>query len=115
MAVCYNCSANLDGLLATGSSGASLARDTECPQCRRDVRVCRNCRHYSPGSRWDCAESIDDPVYDKERRNFCGMFTLVTGKGGAGGAGGARSAGGSDDARKAFLDIFGSDPEDNAR
>ncbi len=29
-----------------------------------------------PGSHYDCHESVDDPVRDKERANFCGMFSV---------------------------------------
>ncbi|NCN04624.1 MAG: hypothetical protein GW949_03225 [Spirochaetales bacterium] len=55
-----------------------MPRDTECPQCRTDVRCCMNCRFYSPGSKWECRETIPDPVYDKERRNFCEYFDFRT-------------------------------------
>ena len=31
---------------------------------------------YAPGSHFDCHESVDDPVQDKERANFCSSFSL---------------------------------------
>jgi hypothetical protein len=35
-----------------------------------------NCRFYSPGSHWDCSETIPEAVRDKERGNFCDFFEL---------------------------------------
>ena len=49
-------------------------RNTVCPGCGRDLRVCRNCVFYSPGSHWDCRETIREAVRDKERANFCDYF-----------------------------------------
>ena len=31
---------------------------------------------YSPGSHYDCRETVDDPVSDKERSNFCDSFRV---------------------------------------
>jgi len=35
------------------------------------------CRFYAPGSHWDCAESVEEPVVDKEKRNHCEFFMLA--------------------------------------
>lgn len=45
-----------------------------CIQCGRDLHSCGNCRFYRKGARWDCAETIDAPVPDKDRRNLCEWF-----------------------------------------
>ena len=49
-----------------------------CPGCGRGVRVCRNCKFYSPGSHWDCRETISEPVREKDMVNFCDFFSLDT-------------------------------------
>jgi hypothetical protein len=54
-----------------------LGRSLRCPCCGKDLRSCRNCRHYLTGSRFDCAESQADPVRDKEIANFCDWFALA--------------------------------------
>jgi predicted RNA-binding Zn-ribbon protein involved in translation (DUF1610 family) len=53
-----------------------LGRSLLCPDCGKDLRSCRNCRHYLPGSRNDCAESQADAPSDRERANFCDWFSL---------------------------------------
>ena len=78
-------------------------RTTECPGCGRDVKVCLNCKFYSPGSNYDCREHISEPVRDKEKANFCDNFKL----------GDRKSEGGKDkkatEARSAFNDLFGNE------
>ena len=70
MGSCYHCATAFPAEFV-------IARATECPNCGRDVRVCKNCKHYAPGSHWDCHESIPDQVVDKERANFCDYFSLA--------------------------------------
>ncbi len=53
-----------------------IGRSEHCPQCGRDLRCCRHCRFYLPGSRGDCAEAQAEPPSDKERANFCDWFSL---------------------------------------
>jgi hypothetical protein len=45
-----------------------------CELCGKDLHACLNCRFYKAGARWDCAETIEEPVPDKERRNRCDWF-----------------------------------------
>ena len=45
-----------------------------CDACGKDLHACLNCRFYKKGLRWDCAEVIDEPVPDKDRRNRCEWF-----------------------------------------
>jgi predicted RNA-binding Zn-ribbon protein involved in translation (DUF1610 family) len=51
-------------------------RSSYCPSCGKDLKICLNCRFYSPGSHWDCSESIDEMVRDKDRSNFCTFFSF---------------------------------------
>lgn len=51
-----------------------IYRSSLCPTCGKELRICLNCRFYSPGSHWDCRETIQEPVFDKERANFCEYF-----------------------------------------
>ena len=64
--VCWSCGAGL--------SGPDYRREAECPQCRKQTHVCRNCRFYAPGRPNDCREPVAEPVQDKSRANFCGYF-----------------------------------------
>ena len=54
-----------------------LGRSLQCTDCGKDLRSCKNCRHYRPGG---CAESAagakgEIPV-DPDRSNFCDWFSL---------------------------------------
>ena len=51
-----------------------IPRDAECESCRRDLRCCRNCRHYDPRYHNECRETEAELVVDKQRRNFCEYF-----------------------------------------
>lgn len=54
----------------------AVARSAVCENCGADVRCCKNCTFYEPGSHYDCHETIDELVKDKESANFCGFFKL---------------------------------------
>lgn len=64
--ICYKCKKELNDI--------SIYRTTECPFCGADLHVCKACKFYSPGSHYDCKETIEDIVSDKERANFCDFF-----------------------------------------
>jgi hypothetical protein len=53
-----------------------LGRSLRCDECGKDLRVCKNCRFYLPGSRGDCSESGAEPPAEKDRANFCDWFAL---------------------------------------
>ena len=36
---------------------------------------CKNCKFYSQNSHYECKETIEDFVSDKESRNFCDYFS----------------------------------------
>ncbi|MBR1912734.1 MAG: hypothetical protein IJ828_10330 [Treponema sp.] len=54
----------------------SVQRNSECPVCHADLHSCKNCSFYSPGSHYDCHETVDELVKDKERANFCDSFKV---------------------------------------
>lgn len=69
MKQCYHCHAGF-------ADDYKAYRSSTCPDCGRDVKVCKNCNFYAPGMQHDCRESIQDPVKDKELSNFCDYFVF---------------------------------------
>ena len=59
-----------------------IGRRDECPHCRSDVHVCKNCDFYDVKAYNECREPSADVVREKDRANFCDYFTPR--KGGAG-------------------------------
>ena len=51
-----------------------VSRSTECPECKADLHCCKECKFYSPGSHYDCKETVDEIITDKEKSNFCDFF-----------------------------------------
>ncbi len=51
-----------------------IFRTTECPLCHADLHCCKECKYYAPGNHYDCKETVDDNVTDKEKANFCDYF-----------------------------------------
>jgi hypothetical protein len=78
-------------------------RASTCASCRRDLHICLNCRFYSPGAHHDCSETIDEPVRDKERSNFCTYFVFRA----AAGPGAGKAAAKGAEARRALDKLFG--------
>jgi hypothetical protein len=70
--VCQSCGAPV-------SAGEPIPRDAECDKCRRDLRCCRNCRHWDARYNNECTETQAEPVADKARRNFCEFFYFSRG------------------------------------
>lgn len=79
-----------------------IPRDAECAGCARDLRSCRQCRHYDPSRNNQCRESEAELVVEKERRNFCEFFEFNRARFGAA-AGADRAA----DARAKLASLFG--------
>lgn len=79
--------------------GTKIYRDSVCSSCGADLKVCKNCQFYQTGARYDCHETIDEPVFDKEKANFCDYFKYkeVTGE----------SKKSSEDAKNQFKNLFG--------
>jgi hypothetical protein len=81
-------------------------RGSTCPACGRDLKICLNCGFYSPGAHWDCSETIDEPVNDKDRSNFCSFFSF---KAAAPGAPAGEGADKKQQARRKIDQLFGNE------
>lgn len=77
----------------------SIYRTTVCPDCGAELHSCVNCKFYSPGRHFDCGETVDELVSDKERANFCGSFSVSRNP--------APVSEKESDARSAFQSLFG--------
>ena len=95
MPSCANCGARYE---------APIYRNTLCQECGKELKTCRNCRHFSPGAANSCHEPVSEPVLDKDRANFCDWFTPASDAGA-----GKDENDGKDNARQAFADLFGDD------
>lgn len=51
-----------------------VSRREECPKCRADVRVCKNCEFYDPKVYNECRETSAEVVREKERSTLCDFF-----------------------------------------
>ncbi len=69
--MCYFCGDALPPL----SAGLKIGFSETCPTCGKDLHVCAMCSFYMAGAHWDCRETIDSLVPDKEKRNFCEWFS----------------------------------------
>ena len=49
-------------------------RSESCPQCRADLKACKNCRHFDLRAAHQCRERRAEPVDDKGLANFCEYF-----------------------------------------
>ena len=49
-------------------------RTSECPFCHADLHSCRACDFYAPGNHFECKESVQEVIADKEKANFCDFF-----------------------------------------
>lgn len=58
------------------AAGLEIFRSTDCPHCGAALHSCVNCRFYQPGSHYDCHETVDEEVQDKEAANFCEYFSV---------------------------------------
>lgn len=87
----------------------------ECGQCGSPLRCCKMCTHFDPGSRFECSEPVETRVSPKDRHTSCEFFALKTtvekdtsgtGAPPASAASPVSSPTSSDDARKAFENLF---------
>ncbi len=72
---CFSCKTEIEFASLVG-------RRDECPKCRADVHVCRNCQHYDPRAYNECREPQADVVIEKIRANFCDHFAPLAQQGG---------------------------------
>lgn len=74
--ICFSCSKEIPLI-------GNVGRRDECPHCRADVHVCKNCDFYDPKVYNECRETQADVVREKDRANFCDYFTPRKGGSGA--------------------------------
>ncbi|MCM1321352.1 MAG: hypothetical protein NC041_06090 [Bacteroides sp.] len=67
--MCWKCGKPIEAPLV-------VSRSAVCGHCGSDIRSCRNCAHYEEGAHYDCRETVEECVFDKERANFCGYFKV---------------------------------------
>ncbi|WP_413287484.1 hypothetical protein [Bdellovibrio sp. HCB337] len=72
---CFNCNKEIQ-------VGGIVGRRDECPNCRADVHVCKNCEFYDPKAYNECREPQADMVKEKDRANFCDYFSPRRGSSG---------------------------------
>jgi hypothetical protein len=65
---CFSCSKQL-------SFSAKPGFRSECPHCRSDVHVCKNCQHYDVKVYNECKETQADRIVEKERANYCEYYS----------------------------------------
>jgi len=63
---CWHCGADL--------GKHDYGRETNCTDCGKPARVCRNCRWYDPSRTNECQEPVAERVMDKTRANYCEYF-----------------------------------------
>ena len=63
--MCYYCGKPFDD---------AITRSALCSSCKKEIRVCFNCKNYKKDAHWDCLEDIPEQVTDKDRANFCDFF-----------------------------------------
>jgi hypothetical protein len=97
-----------DGLLCwscgkpTGMT--KVGRSDECPNCLAPLRCCRGCRHFDPTRKFQCRETVDHNVVEKEKSNFCDSFQFRNMIKTAGGVSSLNDS--KDNRKKKFDDLF---------
>ena len=54
-----------------------VSRSSECSFCHASLHSCKNCLYFSPGSHYDCHETVDELVADKEKANYVSILKFV--------------------------------------
>lgn len=77
-----------------------IAFESRCSRCGVDLRACSQCASFDPGSRFECMETIPARINPKNARNNCALYAARTT------VERETTAPRTDDARKAFDDLF---------
>ncbi len=72
---CWKCGTEIE----VSPSEKIISRNS-CPQCDRDLHVCRNCRFHDPDAHNECRETQAEWVRDKEKANYCDYFEPARGR-----------------------------------
>jgi hypothetical protein len=67
---CWKCGASIAGL------PLPLARHASCFACGAALHVCKQCKFYDKTRSNQCQEPIAEPVYEKDKANFCELFQV---------------------------------------
>jgi hypothetical protein len=79
---------------------ADVGLDSRCVRCGTDLHACAQCTSFDPGSRFECMQPITARVSPKNAKNSCTLYSARTT------VERETTAPRSDDARKAFDDLF---------
>lgn len=69
MTNCFNC-----GKPLSNTYKVMVSRSDTCPNCRADIRSCKNCQFYDPKAYNECRETNADRITEKEKANFCDYY-----------------------------------------
>ena len=68
--VCWKCGASISDL------PLPLSRRANCAACGAQLHVCKLCKFYDKTQSNQCQEPIAEPVYEKDKANFCELFQV---------------------------------------
>ena len=51
-----------------------ISRNDVCPNCKRNLRCCKQCKFYDPHAYNECREVSAERIVDNERANFCDYY-----------------------------------------
>jgi hypothetical protein len=88
---CSQCGAVID---------AEVGFESRCPRCGTDLHACSQCVSFDPGSRFECMLPIPARISPKNVKNSCSLYAARTT------VERETTAPRTDDARKAFDDLF---------
>ncbi len=60
------------------TSSTVPGRTEICPGCRAELRCCLNCISYDVRAAEQCRDRRAEPVFEKDRGNFCEFFQFST-------------------------------------
>jgi hypothetical protein len=63
---CFNCSTTLPP--GTDFKGV-------CPKCGAELHCCKQCAHFEPSTRFQCAKPIKERIAVKDKANQCELFS----------------------------------------
>ncbi|MFA5513315.1 MAG: hypothetical protein WDA17_00150 [Sphaerochaetaceae bacterium] len=66
---CYFCKTEVDPLLTIGYQ-------SNCSNCGRSLKICLNCKFYSPSAYHECLEGVEERVANKDLPNYCEFFVM---------------------------------------
>ena len=50
--------------------------ECRCPQCGAALHACKQCTHFDPARRFECAQPVAERIEEKTARNECPAFSL---------------------------------------